>query len=174
MRADEVVQVLQYYRHDLMNHLQIVQGYLSMKKVDKAEAKLKETLDYYNEERKLMSLNAPMFMLWLLQFNSMFHNWRITYHIHTECKDLRTIDRQLTEQSKHIINALRQALDDTQLVEVNLELNEIPNPLQIEIRLFIEGEDRLKLNREKLNLSNVVDMDEKSSGICCVFSIPCH
>lgn len=102
MGPEQIVQVLQYYRHDLMNHLQIVQGYLSMKKTDKAETKLKETLDYYNEERKLMSLNAPMFMLWLIQFNSAFKNWRITYHIHTEYKDLRIIDEQLREQCKHI------------------------------------------------------------------------
>ncbi|WP_373892927.1 Spo0B domain-containing protein [Virgibacillus natechei] len=172
MGPNEIVQVLQHYRHDLMNHLQIVQGYLSMKKTDKAEAKLKETLDYYNEERKLMSLNAPMFMLWLIQFNSTSANWRVTYQIHTEYKDLGTIDWALTDQCKHILSAFRQASDDTELFEVNVELNEIINPSQIEIRLIIESGDCLKLNREKLNLSNTVVMDEKPGFISCVFSIP--
>ncbi|UJL44960.1 Spo0B domain-containing protein [Virgibacillus sp. NKC19-16] len=172
MKPDEVVQVLQHYRHDLMNHLQIVQGYLSMKKPDKAEAKLKETLDYYNEERKLMGLNAPMFMLWLIQFNSRFKNWRINYQIHTEYKDLRTIDNQLTEQCKHILSTFRHALNDTELFEVNLELNARTNPSQIQVRLFIDSGDRLEINGDKLNLSNVVDMDETTSGISCVFSIP--
>ena len=35
--GERVVQILQHYRHDLMNHLQLVQGYVGMRNIENAE-----------------------------------------------------------------------------------------------------------------------------------------
>ncbi|MBP1968791.1 stage 0 sporulation protein B (sporulation initiation phosphotransferase) [Virgibacillus natechei] len=173
MESEQTLEVLQYYRHDLMNHLQIVQGYLSIGKAEKAEAKLKESMDHYNEERKLMSLNAPMFILWLIRFNTTYMNLRITYQIHTDNIDLRRIDKQLVEQCQDVITSLVKATDDTELYDLTLELNEIKKSSQIKVSLFIDEGDRLKLNLDQMEQNKTVHVNEITSGILCEFSIPC-
>lgn len=51
MDEKETVRIIQKYRHDLMNRLQIVSGYLTMGKADKAKMNLDNVLEYYEEER---------------------------------------------------------------------------------------------------------------------------
>ena len=74
-----------------MNNLQVVQGYLSMDKIDIAKNKLAECVDYYHEERKLMNINAPYFILWVIQFNHCHDNIQLTYHVGDGTLDLCSI-----------------------------------------------------------------------------------
>ncbi|WP_170138766.1 Spo0B domain-containing protein [Oceanobacillus chungangensis] len=84
MEEKEVVEVLQFYRHDVMNDLQIISGYISMGKLEKVEKKFGELFSFYEEERKLMSIKAPKFILWLIRFNNLYNNFRLTYNIQVE------------------------------------------------------------------------------------------
>ncbi|WP_206207822.1 Spo0B domain-containing protein [Virgibacillus profundi] len=151
MVEKDVVQALQHYRHDLMNDLQIVQGYLSMGKADKAEAKVKEWMEYFNEERKLMSLKAPSFILWVIQFNSRYENFRLSYTIHTENKDLQKIDEKLVEQCNHIMEDFINTSNDQELYNLKLKLSLTENPSKINVRICLDHE------KENINSGN---MDE--------------
>src|SRR5690625_7310101 len=88
-----MVRILQTTRHDLMNNLQVIQGYLSMDKIDVVKMKLAECIDYYEQERKLININASNFILWVIQFNHRHENLQLTYHIEAESLDLRKIDQ---------------------------------------------------------------------------------
>ncbi|QKY69573.1 Spo0B domain-containing protein [Lentibacillus sp. CBA3610] len=65
MEEKEVIQLLRHYRHDLMNHLQIVQGYLSMGKMEKAQKKLTNYMQLLQEEGKLVNMHAPAFVFYI-------------------------------------------------------------------------------------------------------------
>src|SRR5690625_1919955 len=93
-----MVQILRNTQHDLMNNLQIIQGYLSMEKIDMVKAKLVDSIDYYSEERKLIQINAPHFILWVIQFNHSHDNIKLTYRINVENIDLSKIDLRLVQK----------------------------------------------------------------------------
>ncbi|MGJ9457092.1 Spo0B domain-containing protein [Oceanobacillus sp. CF4.6] len=176
--SEEVIHVLQHYRHDLMNRLQIVQGYLSMGKTEKAEEKLYEVLNFYNEERKLMSLNVPAFMLWILEFNSSFENFRLTYKIHAEYKNVHISDSILLEQCQEIMEFCIKELDPLVLYQVNLELQEVPNRGLMKVDLFINGETSIDghVKEEMKNefVNKEIDIDRTIDGLIIGFSVPCQ
>ncbi|WP_176330242.1 Spo0B domain-containing protein [Oceanobacillus rekensis] len=173
-----IIRVLQHYRHDLMNRLQIVQGYLSMGKANQAEEKLSEVVDFYKEERKLMDLNVPSFMLWILEFNTTFKNFRLTYNIHAEYKSMHISDSILVGQCQEIMELCMEELDPQVLYEVKLELNEIPSLSLVTVNLSIEGDTQIEQiisgNMKYRNVNKEIDIESTNNGLIFSFSVPCQ
>lgn len=178
METKDVVKVIGDYRHDLMNELQMVHGYLSMGKIDKVENKVKECIAFYSEERKLMSLNVPAFALWLIQFNHVHDNFRLTYQIHTENKKLNHFDEMLVRLSNAIIDELKITCDNMELFEIHLELKETSDPLHIEFNFFIEDcfckLDKIKINEKYMGQVNKLQVIDTTEGKLCKVLIPCN
>src|SRR5690625_4436369 len=108
MNEKMAVQILQRTQHDLMNHLQVIQGYLAMDKIDVVKEKLNECIDYYEQERKLFHTNAQRFILWITQFNHHHGNIQLTYHVSCDNLNLCHIDHQLIEDSKKVVNLIEK------------------------------------------------------------------
>lgn len=179
MEERDVVKVLQHYRHDLMNNLQIVHGYLSMGKIDKVENKMKECIAFYNEERKLMSLNMPKFALWIIRFNSVYDNFRLTYQLHTENKQLHDYDELLVNRCNDIISKMKLNGDSQELIELHLELQEQQtDPSQIEVTILIKSgfceQDKRKINEKLMEQIHDIRVNETSNGKVVHFLIPCN
>src|SRR5690625_5021502 len=170
MEDAEVVKLLQHYRHDLMNHLQIVQGYISMNKTDKAEKKLKETIVHYNEERKLMCLKIPAFTLWVMQVNIRFDHIKFEYRILTE-KTLSHLDYDLTAQCINIISAVNKTYGKNGLYEISMEIKDAGNPSFVEISFLIKGENRQETLLGSFLNHDHVQVKQTPSGIVCSFQI---
>ena len=177
MDEKEVVNVLRHYRHDLMNDLQIVYGYLSMGNIESVQKKLSDCLAHYNEERKLMSLGAPKFALWIIRFNSIFNSFHLSYQIHTENKQLHDIDKLLVERGTAIMNRIRAFCSAAELFEINLKLEERSNQEGIEVTVLLEDgastKDNQKINEEQWKQENGIDVSETSEGLMFHFIIPC-
>lgn len=166
MEEEEVVTVLQHYRHDLMNELQVVQGYLTMGKADKVKTKMNELFASFNEERKLMSLNIPKFTLWVIRFNSIYKNFRLTYEIHTEYKSFQHVDRTLLERCKQILEEIKN--DPFQLVDVHLCIQEQGTNMMIKI--YINGNvDKMMDVKTKLDFN--MELIETDHGVLCKFVV---
>lgn len=178
MEEKDVVKLLQHQRHDLMNHLQIIQGYTSMENTEKVKAKIATWMDYFNEERKLFGLKAPLFTLWVIQFNNLHTNVRLTYRIHIESKDLQAIDQQLVNQCQQLIACMTKTAGNQELYEGSLELNESPNSSIININFSMDGHfpnvEKLKSNIVNMKQNYPVRIQEKENGITCNFSISCN
>lgn len=176
--GEDLIQVVQHYRHDLMNRLQIVQGYLSMGKIEQAEEKLNEVVDFYKEERKLMDLNVPAFMLWILEFNTIFKNFRLTYKIHAGHKSMHISDSVLIGQCQKIMGICIEVLDPQILYEVKIELNELPSLSLITVNLTIESDNLIEQlileDMEFRNLNKDIDIESINNGLIFSFSVPCQ
>ena len=170
MEEKEVVQVLQRYRHDLMNDLQIVQGYLSMGKSDKAEMKIKNCMEHFHQERKLMSLHTPLFALWVIQFNHRYNNFRINYQIHTENVNLMSIDCELTDRCEKLLDYFMVNSDKVTLYDLNLQLCRTEDSHEIELRFFIEADGK-KVNLENMDQNKNVSENKTTDGFIYKFSI---
>ncbi|WP_158234673.1 Spo0B domain-containing protein [Lentibacillus sediminis] len=154
MKETEVLKLLTYYRHDLMNQLQVVQGYAMMGKMEKTQAKLHDVISHYQEERQLMALKAPAFILWLLQFNHNSQNLRLDYHIRTE-KNLQAQDQELLEKCQLVTRYFHKALDPEDIHEGMLTLRDIPGTEEIEVLLSIEGHGDFPVDLEVLQQNNI-------------------
>lgn len=108
MEERDVIQLLRFYRHGVLNQLQLFQGYLSMDKTEMAKDKLANFVASLDKEKDLLNTNAPSFALWLLFFNDTYANFRLTYDIAAESFDLGSIDAQLTSQCKCIFHYLSE------------------------------------------------------------------
>lgn len=170
MEEKEVVQVLQNYRHDLMNDLQLVHGYISMKKMDKAEMKIKDCMEHFHQERKLMSLQAPLFALWIIQFNHRYSNFRINFQIHTENVKLLSIDRELTDRCNKLMDYFLGNSDREILYDLNSQLSLTKESQRIELRFFIEA-DGIKINLGNMDQNKSVSESQTANGFIYKFSM---
>ncbi|GIO21796.1 Spo0B domain-containing protein [Oceanobacillus sp. J11TS1] len=125
MGEKEIIRLIQNYRHDLMNRLQIVSGYLSMGKADKAKESLENVLAFYEEERKLMRLNADKFLIWILQFQDVYPSFTLTYRVDLMELSSNSIDDQkLLSTSKRLLAFLLEETEDLQVYELFLHIEE--------------------------------------------------
>lgn len=175
MEEKDVIKVLRHYRHDLLNHLQIIQGYLSMGKTDKVKSKVTEYLQLLDEERKLVNLNAPLFALSLIQFDSLHTNFRLTYHIHTDNKDLQHLDEVLESSTNQLMSQIKNMSDKTELYEVHLQMYEVSSSSMIELKLTVNGNlpsiEKLMKNIESMGQD--LEVHQEPNGIVCSINIPC-
>lgn len=170
MEDADVVKVLQHYRHDLMNHLQIVQGYLSMNKADKANEKLKAVIALYEEERKLMHLKMPAFTLWVMQMNTRFNHIKFEYRILTE-KKMPSLNHAMTTKCEEIISAINKAYGIEELYEISMEIKDVESASFIEVNFLIKGEHNQEQSLGNLLEHENVQVRQTASGIVCSFQI---
>ncbi|GAA0601561.1 hypothetical protein GCM10009001_17940 [Virgibacillus siamensis] len=174
MHEEDVVNILRHYRHDLMNHLQIVQGYLSMDKPEKAKSKMEKLMKLLEEEHKLVNLNLPKFALCLLQFNTNYQNFRLEYQIHTNRQDLRLLDNILVEQCQQVMAKAVDAADEMELYTVNLQLSELNKQGQsgVEVNFSFQGNFKKEIQIKGTETMDLT-MSRTDEGVVCTFQIPC-
>ncbi|MFC0522467.1 Spo0B domain-containing protein [Pontibacillus salicampi] len=121
MEIQEVTNLLKHYRHDWMNQLQLVHGYASMDKMDKVKEKVQAIIDASREESKLMSLHAPQFALWLIQFNMMHQDIRLTYNV-TATVDFSNEDQSLFETCTDVVSVIKDHKDTLSLIQLHVDI----------------------------------------------------
>ncbi|MFD1414000.1 Spo0B domain-containing protein [Oceanobacillus jeddahense] len=158
MDEKETVRLIQKYRHDLMNRLQIVSGYLSMEKTDKAKRNLDDVLRYYEEERNLMRLNADSFMIWILQFQDAYPSFALTYRVEL----LESVEKSIDEQEllitcKKLLAVLSEAAKELHVYDLFLHIQE--KETYWIIRMHIKD-----VTLENMNVKNI----EKQHGVSVI------
>ncbi len=135
MKDSEVVELLRHYRHDSLNDLQLVNGYLQLGKLDKVEAKMKEMVEKAAEERKLDHLNLPKSMLWILQKNWFTNNLNLTYKIHVE-DNVEASDTLLCDELETLFVLLEDSQKEYQEYHATINFYDIKsNSLQVIIQV---------------------------------------
>lgn len=164
MNDEEMLSILQHYRHDLMNELQVIQGYLTMGKETIANDKINTMFGRFQEERKLIQLDIPKFALWLIRFNSIYDLCRLTYNIHIEDRGLSTKDERLLERCKQVIDRLPS---DT-FFNIHITLDEKQNnENEIVVEMNIEGD----VESNELDMNSDLEVTESEKGVMFTFIV---
>jgi stage 0 sporulation protein B (sporulation initiation phosphotransferase) len=66
---EEFVHYLKHYRHDWLNHIQVIKGYLSLGKIDDAQRVLDQVVMESHDEAKVSQLGDPDLAFFLLTYN---------------------------------------------------------------------------------------------------------
>ena len=168
MDEKDFIKVLQLYRHDLINHLQVIQGYVNMDQLDKVKSKVNDLWNHLNQEKILVHTDAPKFIFWILQVNHVEENIRIKYHFIDKIK-LGLIDELLTEQCKQLVEQIKNNGENFKLYEVNISFLKNKSS-QIVVNFNIQGEIKLELmmsNLSQLELNHYLDIKQTSNGLDC-------
>lgn len=172
VESKDVIQLLRLQRHDLMNDLQIVHGYLSMDKTEKVKKKVNEIIEAFNRERKLMNINCPEFALLLIQSKWLYNNVQITYDIHTEKSNLQAFDESLTIIGKSVL----EAISTNELAVVALELVIKDNNTAVEVEFSLEKANiDEKIFREKVSVvleEVLIKVQEHGSKVIYTLTLP--
>lgn len=170
MNEKEVIRLLNQYRHDVMNELQIIQGYLSIGKIDKVKDKVNSCIDKLNQERKLTNLNTPLFILWLVRFNTLHTNMRATYEINVTNNNLSKIDDLLVKSCQQVTNWIKDVGDRNELYEIMIELNETVYESEVTLDFNINGLFHEEAyNNSNFALHSPVRIEETNDGMICRF-----
>ena len=122
MKEQEMIDLLRHYRHDWLNELQLLIGYVQMGKIDKVEEKLKENVSSAQEERMLSNLNVPKTALWMISFNWRYDNFRIKYNVGTLNKDISEKDKELHNLLEALMQLLTQYGEIMELYQGNINI----------------------------------------------------
>ncbi|SER74477.1 stage 0 sporulation protein B (sporulation initiation phosphotransferase) [Gracilibacillus ureilyticus] len=106
MDEKEVIELLRHYRHDHLNDLQLVMGYLQLGKQDKAEAKINDIIEKANNERQLDRLQIPKTMLWIYTKNWFSENMSLEYRMDIDDQSAMLSDELLKQQLERIFAEL--------------------------------------------------------------------
>jgi hypothetical protein len=66
IKEQNFIQFLRVYKHDFLNHLQVIQGYLQLKKPEQALRYVKEAITEVEEHGSIMRLKLPTVTFWLM------------------------------------------------------------------------------------------------------------
>ncbi|HLS61563.1 MAG TPA: Spo0B domain-containing protein [Virgibacillus sp.] len=173
MNGQTVVQLLQSYQHDLMNELQIIHGYSSMDKVDRVNDKINALISTLEIERNLLSIHAPEFILWVVQFNHLHENIRLVYRINSTYINLTDYDERIVSQLNQMVEVLKLFGDNTKMYELDMEID-IKSAENVSFTCSIQGEfaDRSALIEELQSINKNMPLHSKqtSNGVICEFS----
>lgn len=154
METEDVVNLILHYRHDVLNQLQVVDGYIKLGNIDKVEANMSELLEYFDQESKLISLNLPNVLLWFLQFRTRYENYNLTYDVDIEGKKIIEADHFIVEKLEQIMGDIQEKCSDDIVSEIEVEFKD--NIDYCEIAIYIDLE---KNEEERINDSVLEDID---------------
>ncbi|NIK11250.1 Spo0B domain-containing protein [Alkalibacillus almallahensis] len=141
MERQQFLQWLRQYRHDLMNDLQIVQGYGSMGKYEKSLNKVNDLIERLKQERLLQTLNCDEFVFWLLSTSLMEHELNITFSVNTDLTELAAFDEKLTYDGQAIVSELESSIIAMTDVSVHVAI-EGEEELTLQYDIHLPNEDQ--------------------------------
>lgn len=124
MEAKEVVSIIQSYRHDLLNDLQIIQGYVKLGKMEKVDDNLNKLFAFFHKERKLLNLNIPHVVIWFLEFRMKYNQFKLDYSIRVDDIKLTDTDLYIKEKLDQIIQDIEQRADDENVYTIHVDFTE--------------------------------------------------
>ncbi|SHF65664.1 Spo0B domain-containing protein [Ornithinibacillus halophilus] len=172
MNTKDIIQLLRHQRHDMMNHLQVMQGYLSMGKTDKVHKKMEDVIESFANERKLMNLETDELALWLIQFNTINKNIRLTYDICIEKQKLTLYEAFILKKCQYITEMVQSYGDSDQLYEAKLVLSNENDGKEVWIEFSISGSfQHMGKLTEKLSEQEDIDTQWEENEVICRISI---
>ncbi|MGM8212989.1 Spo0B domain-containing protein [Virgibacillus sp. W0430] len=175
MNEEKLVQFIQNYRHDILNELQIIQGYINMEMNKKVNEKVAQVVDNFHNERKLLSLQAPKFAIWVMQFNHVYGNIRITYDMFIENLNLQSTDDQLVLLCANLMHCLEKHSEKDAFFEGKLSIHKQADNAKIIVDFSFDGKDLCLENFKKcVQKDKIYDVLGTDTGFNCRFTVPCH
>lgn len=185
----EMIQVIKGQRHDFINHIQVIYGFLSMQEGDEARDYVKQLYQDVQISGDVLQLGIPALSAMLLVKMGAAEGKSISFNIEIETSlaDLRVPSSDIVAVTGNLINNALEAVEDMELenrivklhvyAESGFHIIQVHNPgcipAEIHNRLFEPGFSTKVSERERgIGLSSVKYLVEKHHGQVQVHSTP--
>ncbi|MCO7126420.1 sporulation initiation phosphotransferase B [Sporolactobacillus shoreicorticis] len=151
--AEKSIELLNSARHEYLNDLQLIKGYLFLNRTQKVEQVIDKMTEKLNNQSRLAHLQIPECAVFLMQFRWSSHAFALTFEIDGPERDLSAYDKELLNVFQEYFTILEHysapIVDNT--VRVVIETGSV-----LCVDLYFEGEmvDR-DAAAEQLNKLNV-------------------
>ena len=135
MEAKEVVGIIQSYRHDLLNDLQIIQGYVKLGKMERVDDNLNKLFAYFHKERKLLNLNIPHVFVWFMEFRMKYNQFKLGYSIKVDNIKLTGADLYIREKLDQIIQDIKKRADDVTVYTIHVDFTANENGCTVNVSI---------------------------------------
>lgn len=173
MDERDVLKILRHTRHDWLNKIQLIKGYLALGKQERIEAIIQKIVHESEQESKLSSIGLPKFAAFILTYNWDPKSFILKYEVIGTEKVSNLDDNQLTSwlqlffeavhlsstESEDNVLSVRIKLDN-QTLSFNMDykgilkdkaairdiLNRVPEQFYIEEKNLENDRFKIKLN----------------------------
>ncbi|HEY0829176.1 MAG TPA: Spo0B domain-containing protein, partial [Bacilli bacterium] len=125
------IRTMDYQRHDWMNDLQVIYGYLKLKRYDKLEICIEKIKEKMNRDSRLARIGIPSLILFLLSFRSQsFAPFQLRINFTEEINmpqkvvDSSLVSNIIMETILYFQHAAKPANSETNQLNMNFELKE--------------------------------------------------
>lgn len=164
----KVLEVHRTQRHDFMNHLQIIYGYLELGKADMAKKYTLKIADDLREAGKFSKIPLPCLQSYLLWFSAQLANSHLSFEIEWEdsCQEWmeQNVDEQLTGLFMELFSIVQGSLKNMK-IKCSLKFKE--KHLSVDLHLC-EKKDKIK-TMERINTAEIQGLNllsEQFSVVC--------
>lgn len=162
MEKMDTVQLLRHYRHDYLNKIQLIKGYLSLGKLDKVNEVLEDIVKLSENETNLSNLNMPLLAELFLTYNWQVSSVKLKYDVIKNGNSLHLNDEFVVQWFERffekIENAAQNFNDNELYIRIKLDNQELS--FFIEYNGILEHtesiEQFLELQSSKVYISNLI------------------
>lgn len=164
----ETIRLLRLQKHDILNYLQVILGYLQLNKEAEAKKHLKEAIDVLQKKASFLKIDCPQLAINLLILTN--EAFKMEIPIDIQCKTTFSSfegDENVLTQLVNIIwrtcvaNELRLHKDKRRIMVIIDENDNIIFSTNNSLNCFLKGQiDDLNLLAKQINY-NIVLRDEK-------------
>lgn len=172
MKADDVLEIIRHYRHDLLNELQLVHGYLSMGKTEKTGKKVQNMIERYHEERKLFDLHCPYFTLWLMSVDRNYPQFRIRYET-ADIGEISNMDLTLFSSCREIFSLIGDYIFKNHMYHGRLQIEQEDEMIRLSFAFHgsIQHPDQLKRELSARPYIQQAEIDEENLGFILEYQL---
>lgn len=153
--AKDGIELLGSARHDFLNDLQLIKGYLFLKKPEKAEEVVKRVTEKLYNQSRLAHLHIPNCAVFLMKYGWSSHAFQLVYDIDGPENDLSAHDEDLRYVFQALFTFLEQNASQVADNKVRVVMD---TEVDLRIHLFFEGQlkDNAKAEGQlsKLNMNH--------------------
>lgn len=96
---------LRHQRHDWLNHLQVLLGYMKLQRYDLCEEYIKRVTESTNNDSRIAGLGIPSLVIYLLTYNSLHKNMKIEVEV-PELTDLSVLSKAKQKQIHQLVTGI--------------------------------------------------------------------
>lgn len=143
-QTDELLTVLNRQRHDWLNHLQVLLGYLRLGRPEEGEAYLKRVSELAMQESMLARLNCSMLSVFFLTFNALHKDMILEVDVCNHVDLARTaLDQEtLFRTIAGTVCAVYQRLEQNQFEPASMQLFLLGGEREMRVRFDLAGKIR--------------------------------
>ncbi len=149
-QADLLLQVLNQQRHDWLNHVQVLLGYLRLGRPEEGEAYLKRVTEETRQESLIARINCPLLSVFFLTFNALHNDLRLETEVcdHVDLRALKADSYGLFRLVTGLVFAVRAHRDGDPLERESLLVSIAPSDGAVRIRFDFAGRLRASARPE--------------------------